>query len=365
MTRVVDVLSYLEEHLDAAHITEVKARLKRTLCYQQADRMAINICCPAEHNFQWYPYAEAFTDVEKMMVNELIPCCSHPEFKSDSLPMIRANYGVGTMPTLFGLDCQVVENNLPWVAHVGADQIKEILRRGVPDLRTGLGGRVFDTIQYYHEQLAAFPLCQQLVRVYHPDLQGPFDVAHLIWGSDIFIALYDEPELVHELLQLVTETYIAYMKELKKVLNDEDGDFNYHWGSLYPGRVLLRDDTPVILSKETYEEFVQPYDEQILAAFGGGTIHYCGRADQWVFSMMETKGLKGMNFGQPPNMEFGFDFIDKIYGGLKARNIAVGGYYVDHENLEKVLNSDFRTGVTYMTTTENLAEAQRIFNLLR
>ena len=364
MTKITEVLDYLEENLDPIHIDNVKVHIKKTLNYQQTDRIAINVYRPFETGFEYYPYIEAFTDMNKMMVNELIPCCGNPNLKADYIPMIRANFGVGTLPSLFGLKCKVLENNLPWVEHTDVKNIMSLLNKGVPSLQSGLGGRALETIDFYHKQLSAFPKCRDLIKIYHPDLQGPFDVAHLIWGSDIYMAVYDEPEMVHELLQLVTETYISYMKELKKVLNDEDGEFNYHWGTLFPGKVLLRDDSPVVLSKDMYEEFVQPYDEQILKAFGGGSIHYCGRGDQWVFKMMETKGLKGLNFGQPPNMEFGIDFIEKLHNGLKVHKIAVCSYYIDSKDVGRLVNSEFSTGITFSSNVNNLKEAQDILNLV-
>jgi hypothetical protein len=89
----------------------------------------------------------------------------------------------------------------------------------------------------------------------------------------------------HALLRLVTDTYIALMRSSRRSSGTMRKD-SCRMGILYRGGVVLRNDTAVNLSREMYEEFVQPYDRLVLDAFGGGSMHYCGRADQWVSSML-------------------------------------------------------------------------------
>ena len=171
------------------------------------------------------------------MYNELLPAVNVAEVKNHLVPCIRANYGSAILRSLFGVNYRIMNEGLTWTEGVGSsEKIKEILDKGVPDLRAGLGARVIDTQIYYAEKLGHFPKCQKYIHIYHPDLQGPFEVAHLIWGPDIYYALHDEPDLVHELLDLVTTTYIAFMKELKKTLNDEEDEFCCQWNTLYKGK---------------------------------------------------------------------------------------------------------------------------------
>lgn len=362
MVKLNEVLEFLENNLNVEHIQKVKCNLKSVLNYERVEGVPLKIGFESR-TFTRYPYLQTFEDMEKMMVNQLLVPCGAAQIKDHTLPMIRANYGVGTLPSLFGLNCRIVNNNLPWVDHVGTlEEIKRIIEHGIPDMRAGLGARVFDTHNYYNEQLAKYPKCQALIPVYHPDLQGPFDIAHLIWGSDIYYALYDEPDVVHELMELVTLTYIQFMKEIKKTINDEENGFNFHWGTLYKGSILIRDDSPVNISKEMYEEFVKPYDQKILDAFGPGSIHFCGRADQWVFSMMECRGLEALNFGQPPKLKFGFDFLEKIYGKAKEKKIALVDYNMDKALLPEILESEYTSGVTFSTSAENLEEAIKLVN---
>ncbi len=71
MTTSSEVLNYLEQHLDAAHIAKVMERLRRAMNFEPGAEMALHILYP------------------------------HPNIKSGSLPMIRANYGFGLLVISF------------------------------------------------------------------------------------------------------------------------------------------------------------------------------------------------------------------------------------------------------------------------
>lgn len=366
MYKSEEILGYLEKKLDFEHLLSVKEILKKALNYEKLERIPLSFDFFPNLRFIDYPYIEAYEDFDKMMVNELINVCNSADLKDDSLPMIRANYGVGILPSLFGCRCRIVNGNLPWVdAYNSTDKIKQIIEKGIPDINYGLGAKVFAAIQYYKEKLLLFPKCQQLIRIYHPDLQGPFDVAHLIWGPEIYYALYDEAELVHDFLRLITKTYIHFMKELKKEINDEDVDYCFHWGTLFRGRILIRNDSSVNISKEMYEEFVKPYDEEILKEFGMGSIHFCGRGDQWLESMLETNGMKTINFGQPPNLSFGFDFLNKYHEKMRENEVSIARYLIDKESISQLTKSKFTTGVTFCTTVLNRNDGEEILKLSR
>ncbi len=366
MNALQEILAYYEENLDPEHIRATKHRLKKALDYGKADGLSLRVAFPGAC-FRARPYPEEFRDKETMMFNQLASFQQVTRVKDDTLPMIRANYGVGILTSAFGLSCTLMNNDLPWVNHVDSeDEIRRIIDRGMPDNHAGLMGKVFETHEYYQEQLAKYPKCQALIPIYHPDFQGPFDVAHLIWGSGIYYAVYDQPELVHALLRLVTDTYIHFMKAVKKTIQDEEAPgYVFHWGTLYKGSVVLRNDSPVNLSRDMYEEFVRPYDEDIYRALGSGSMHYCGRADQWVFSMMECRGLRALNFGQPPNLIFGFDFLQKIYGRAREKKIPICGYIMNKSLIADIPATEYTAGITYQTGASNEEEALRLLAIAR
>lgn len=128
------------------------------------------------------------------------------------------------------------------------------------------------------------------------------------------------------------------------------------------GKVVIRNDSAVNISKEMYLEFVQPYDERILKEFGSGSIHYCGRGDQWIFEMMETEGMEVMNFGHPPNLIFGFEFLNEIYPKLKEKKIGVATYQLKDGKWKEIKSSLFKTGVTFSASADSRAMAAQILS---
>ena len=62
------------------------------------------------------------------------------------------------------------------------------------------------------------------------------DICEVVWGSSIFYALYDEPDLVQAMLEVVTETYIAFMRAWLEIVSFRQGA-NVHWG-LHQGQEI-------------------------------------------------------------------------------------------------------------------------------
>ncbi len=370
MKELESILGFLEERIDPEHIEDSRQTIKKQLFWKHVERPVIKLQF-SNARFSHYPYSLIFNDMEKMMINELVSgnlcsICNYVEVKDHTVPMIRADYGVSIVPSLFKLNYTLKNDDKPWVEHVKSiDDIYRIIDCGIPNSTNGLGTKVFETYEYYKEVLSRFPNCDRTIALYHPDLQGPFDVAHLIWGSDIYIALYDDSSTVHRLLDLVTQTYIAFLRRIKQYINDEYDGFVYQWGTLYSGGVVLRDDTAVNLSKEMYQEFVKPYDEAILESFGGGSIHYCGKAPQWLGSMMDSRYVEALNFGQPPNMTFGYEFLDEIYEEARSKKVAVVDYMLDKDDVLNIADTAPDTGVTYGTFVDGIEEAKILLERCR
>jgi hypothetical protein len=127
------------------------------------------------------------------------------------------------------------------------------------------------------------------------DCQGPLTTALQILGYDKLIYwMFDHPEAIHDLMGLVTEALIEWVTVQKQVAGQEMTDDAYVLGIKIPGGfggVWMSDDDSVIFGPELYREFVLPYNSQLLQAFGGGSIHYCGNANQHIENYLATEGL--------------------------------------------------------------------------
>ena len=72
------------------------------------------------------------------------------------------------------------------------------------------------------------------IRLTQPDMQGPFCNLQLIRGDQLFYDLYDDPDMIHEALDLITDTMIACQQALP-TLNDKAGEeAHYILFGIYP-----------------------------------------------------------------------------------------------------------------------------------
>ena len=173
---------------------------------------------------------------------------------------------------------------------------------GMPDLHTGFGKDVFAFGELCRETFRAYPKTERYVKLYHPDIQGPLDICELLWGGEMFYEMYDDPDFVHEMLSLITETYGAFLDKWYEIV-PKNTEMNPHWTDWaylwHRGAIVLRCDSVVNVSPEFYKAFSVPYDSRLLERFGGGCIHFCGRGDHYIDVLTEMNGVFGINLSQP------------------------------------------------------------------
>jgi hypothetical protein len=204
------------------------------------------------------------------------------------IPFLMPWYGTGVLASGFGVNIKFQDYmdpaaDLPPISDVA--QLKD-LKPPDPD-RDGLMPRVLSTIRAMRQR-SDLP-------VGVTDCQGPLTTALQIIGYDKMIYwMHDHPQAVHELMQLVTDALIAWVKVQKEAAGQRMEDDAYVLGIKIPGGyggVWLSDDDCVIFGPELYRDFVVPYNSQVLKAFGGGSIHYCGTATQHIENYLATEGL--------------------------------------------------------------------------
>jgi hypothetical protein len=245
----------------------------------------------------------ALEDFDAMALQQFADCSRMLAAGDGRLLCVRCNYGTGILPSLFGAELFVMEDALDtlpttWPIPGGADAARALLDRGVPELHAGLGGRVFEMAGRYADIARRYPKIGRHVALYHPDTQGPMDVCELLWGSGIFLDAVDQPGLLKDLLELVTETYIRFMREWERLAPPADGHA-LHWSLMHRGRIMLRDDSAMNFSTRMFDEFIGPYDARLLKEFGGGAIHFCGRGDHWIDRLAQMPGAYAVNLSQP------------------------------------------------------------------
>lgn len=247
---------------------------------------------------------DALADREVMVLSEFKRISDQINGTGGSLLSVRSNYGVGIFPSLFGAEKFIMPyemNCLPNVRALegGEEALRKVLLDSPsPDFSNGFGDDVFAVGEMFTQIFDRFPVLSRFVAVDHPDCQGPVDILELLWGSDMFLGLYDKPDFTHAMLDSISSTYEKFIDAWYGICPQER-DIHVTWGNGYLGKICLRDDSAMNLSPEMYREFIYPYNERLLSYFGGGAIHSCGRVDHFVPFLREMKGLNAFNMSQP------------------------------------------------------------------
>ncbi|MHB0998968.1 MAG: hypothetical protein ACYC27_06950 [Armatimonadota bacterium] len=300
--------------------------------------------CPSKTVWPAVSVNTALDDFDAMVLQQYGTCSQVISDGNGCIMNVRCNYGSSILPAIFGAELFIMEdalNTLPTSRPLpgGINAIKRLLDNGMPDLRKSIGGRVFEMGEQFAEIGRRYPKIGRYVNIYHPDTQGPIDIAEVLIGSELFYILYDYPELVGNLLDLVTQTYIEYMREWYRLVPPE-GEYSAHWSMLHKGRVMLRDDSAMNLSPEMYGEFIRPYDQRIFDEFGGGSIHFCGRGDHYIERMSGMTGLHAIAMSQPD-----LNDMEMIYRSTVDKGIKLIGFSKSHAETALASGKNLRSQV--------------------
>ena len=264
---------------------------------------------------------QALDDMDRMLLRELKGVSDVLAGGSSATLTVRANYGVVIIASQYG--CQIARmapelNTLPTVWPLGSrEAVRRAVDAGVPDLQGGEGAKVFEVGRRFMALKSQYPKIGKWVDVYHPDLQGPIDNIELVWGSDMFLGFYEEPQLMKDFLAVMTEHYIAFLRAWFEVV-PQPSEYAAHWGMRFNGQPMLRNDSLMNLSPEMYVEFIRDHDQRVIREFGGmGAVHYCGRGDHFIEALSEVEGLTAVNLSQPHLNDMDRIFANTVDKGIK------------------------------------------------
>lgn len=271
---------------------------------------------------------EAFHDAGLMLCSQMRGACSAANSGSDAVPSIRVNFGTGILLACFGLEQEVFPDKMPWLReHLDKARISKLTPDDIK-IR-GSFAKALEYIRFFKATVG------DMVPIYCLDTQGPFDLAHLLMGDDLFMEIYDDPKFVHHLMELCLELGIRAHSWAKEAAGEALYK-HWHGNQLYAENMGIRicEDTTAIVSPDTIAEFAMPYSRRLAQHFGGAWIHYCGRNDHLTKAVCEMPEVRGINFGFVPGHEQDHQFEQdmeliqghgKVYFGSWPRRPGEGG----------------------------------------
>lgn len=362
-----ELLYLISENVDIKKCREKDARYSKSFAFETVDSPPLvtvidnlsKMQFPAPWNrYRHYDYKESFDCPVAMMQNMLLERVLPGLLSEDDSPFaIRNNHGTVQIASLLGGNWEMHENNFPWVSPFKSiDPIKKIAGEGFElNINGGLLSKSIETLKYYKSKLNEYPILNQAIQISMPDLQGPFDTAEQLWGSDIFYSFYDEPELLEKLLQTIVDVMLETAILFKQYATDRlEPDANTQHEYAIPGRLLIRNDSSIMLSPEIYEKFVKPYDALLLKKIGKGSIHFCGNGQHLIKNMLEIPELLGLDFGDSNFMD-----ISSIYNICCDKKVAITNINPSRDDLIsgkacKVMP----TGVVFVYYTDSIDDAK-------
>jgi len=230
----------------------------------------------------------------------------------DFVPYLYPYQGVTVFASAFGCPVRFFDHTAPWAEPLirAEDPPEKVYKLPRPAVTDGQLGTILEYTDYFVAETGGrYPIGLT-------DLQGPLDVAYLVWEPTAFIlAMYTNPREVHHLMRLVTDLIIAFVKE-QRARSPEFLPRHFPPVWLPDGQgITISDDCAAVLSPKLYQEFALPYVNELSEEFGGIIIHSCGNFTHQFDNLAKVHNLRGLNFGAS---ETPFAPVWERFGGKTA-----------------------------------------------
>ncbi len=275
---------------------------------------------PERENYARYDLKEQFYDPEKMLYEQLWTALAVLRGKADGLPSVRVNFGTGFLASVFGLSQEIFPDRMPWLQqHLNKKQLLSLSPEKLEPLEEkGLLPACRDYLSVYQGYLKETP-----VKIFLPDTQGVFDLAHLVYGDNLFYEFYDDFAFVEHLLTLSAYVYQRASQIIKGWIK-EPLKASYHSNCLYADGCGVRscEDSTTLLSPGLIEK-VLPFSLQAVSPFGGW-FHFCGKNEFLLEKLLQAGEVVAVNFGNPEKFCWeetlpGIEAAGKVYFGTVPR----------------------------------------------
>jgi hypothetical protein len=209
---------------------------------------------------------EYYTDPPAMLAHELEKARAVQSIGSDAIPSAVLRFDPVVVPSMFGAGVECVGGR-PMIAPF-LHSPRDIDNLAPPPVDAGIVPSVLQALDYFLQNTP------EDIAVCTPPELDPFDAALLMYGSDLFTLMNDEPEHAIRLLDLITDAFICVQMLFKERLEEPPMEKVNYMGIVTPG-VRVAADALVNLSPATIGRFCYPIFEKLAHAFGGVLVHYC------------------------------------------------------------------------------------------
>lgn len=211
--------------------------------------------------------------------------------RDDTIPCLDVYTGTEIFAEAFGCPVERPGDTMPFARPL-IHSASEVASLKVPEVSSSSLAMLFEIADELRRRAGPDALVKLV------DIQGPMDIACLIWDkNDLFLALLESPEAVKELAAKVQQLLTAF---LDAWFTRYGREFIAHYPSYYmPQGLTLSEDEVGIISPEMFREFFLPELTSLSQRYGGIGMHCCADSmHQWE-NFKRVPGLRLLNLVRP------------------------------------------------------------------
>lgn len=295
-------------------------RVAKTKRFETPDRVAV---IPAINYRTLLPkisvsFRDYYSDPEVMLRSQILGQKWLMEnIKTDAFSVTGAwtggwtDFQNTTEASAFGVEVEFPKNDIPAAYERGWVRTDRDLHKleDVDFVHSGLNGRQIEYRQAMIRLADKYPVRFLNGPVFYPGANpalthtsnGPFtNGSHLMGSVEMFTAILEKPEFVHELFRIVTDKILQWLDFCWQEMQIPTRDFAW------------TDDLSAYLSAETWHKMVLPYNKRIRDHFEWASLHMCGKTDHLLEIFTDELRINEFQgFGWNVNL----DKVRRVMGG--------------------------------------------------
>lgn len=237
---------------------------------------------------------------------------------------------------------------------INSDNKRSLLDKGIPDpFKDGSMQRLKDYHDYFCLKASHDLYKGKPVKVIPPSgalgSDGPLTVAINLRGPDFLVEFYEDPDYVHDVMSLITESIIRRIKAWRLYLGLPEKQEGFG----------LADDSIEMISTDQYREFVLPYHKKIFSECsnpGPRMMHLCGNAYRHFPTLVKELKITALDTGFPIDFKWVRENLGpdiEIQGGPRITSLALGTPAEVEAETREILESGIKEGGRFILREAN------------
>ena len=241
------------------------------------------------------------------LAGEIRDCLAPLKLLNPFNKALSLGVGPGTLAANFGCELDPHTSYCP-ATHVALD---DLLAAGCPDPATSglmpVMKQRIDFIKAHTPEWLKIDTC---------DMQGPFNIAHMVLGDEAFLAPYERPDDFREAMSIVTELFMGVRDRMIAWIGPERlPPLTSHLNRIAECSVNLT-------SRGFYLDYLLEHDRRVADAWGSVGIHTC--SGPHVFhATLEHLPVMATECGHIPRATSGWTDVDEAQQAIGDRPIVL------------------------------------------